>query len=214
VLTLFNYPITNYWETHDNQIKNIKTTKHTLIYTGDISEVRGLWSMLAVVEELIKVFFDVRLLLIGEITSSELKEKIDHYIKSRNLEDAVVFLGHIPHQDVASYMKLASIGLLLYEPLKKFLKNIPTKQYEYAASGLALVASDLPPTRNFILPNKCGILVTPGNVAEAVDAITYLFKHTIELEMLGNNGKKIILDKYNWHNQESELLNIYKTMTH
>lgn len=214
IVSLFNYPLLNYWDAEDNHLPDVQKTKHTLIYAGGVSEVRGVLLMLAVVAELVKVFSDVRLVIIGEIASSALKNNIDRYIQMNNLESAVTFLGNIPHQDVASYMKSASVGLLLYEAFKKFYKNIPTKQYEYAASGLAVIASDLPPIRDFVLPNKCGVLVTPGKISEAVEAISYLFNHPDELERLGHNGKNIVAIKFNWHAQERKLINAYKIVEH
>ena len=195
VITIFNYPSTERWELKDNP--PMHRTGHTLIYVGGISEVRGIWSMLETVRELAKRFPDVKLLLLGD-GSSRLMEEIAQYIKSKNMEDIVKCTGNIPHHEVATYLRTAAAGLLLYQPIKKFCKNIPTKQYEYAISELPYVAADLPPIRAFTDDAQCGLLVPPDNIEAAVKAVSDIFNHQAEADRMGKNGKKAVYEKYNW----------------
>ena len=208
VVTLFNYPLTELWEfQRDNHLVGNRRN-NTLVYAGYICESNGIWSMLEVVEELKRIFSDVRLLLIGEI-SSYLNKEIDRYIESRNIRDYVKRIGNIPHYEVANYLQSANVGLLLYKPLKKYHKNIPTKQYEYAVSELPYVATDLPPIKKFVDDAKCGLLVPPCNVEKAVDAVKYILTHPDDARRMGKNGKKAVYEKYNWRLMEKKLLEIY-----
>ena len=213
IISLFNYPLLKYWKLEEyKRPEATVSTNHTLVYAGDISEVRGVWSMLLILHELVQMFPDVKLVLIGSIASSELKTRIDNFIESKKLKDRVSFFGQISYRDLSLVLQTASIGLLMYEPFAKFFKNIPTKQYEYAASGNAIVGSDLPPIRNFVETNKCGTLVQPGNIKEAVDAISHLYNFPDELILMSNNGRRIVHEKLNWGIEEHKLLNIYKTL--
>jgi len=211
VVTLFNYPLTSLWEEHPNAARETHRTKDTLIYAGLISELNGIWAMLAIAVELVKQYKDLRLLLIGDI-SFNLKEKIDNYIQSNNLEGCVKCIGNIPHHDVAAYLKTASLGLLLYNPIKKYCKNIPTKQYEYAVSELPYVGTDLPPIKKFIDDAKCGLLVPPYNIEETVKAVNYILTHPDEAKKMGENGRKAVYEKYNWGLMEKKLLEIYSRL--
>ncbi len=206
VITIFNYPSTERWELKDNP--PMHRTSHTLIYVGGISEVRGIWSMLETVRESAKIFPDVKLFLLGD-GSSRLMEEIDQYIKSKNMAENVKCIGNIPHHEVAAYLKSATAGLLLYQPIKKFCKNIPTKQYEYAISELPYVATDLPPIRAFTDDAKCGLLVSPDNIEAAVEAVCHIFTHPDEAVKMGANGKKAVYEKYNWELMELKLIGIY-----
>src|SRR3990170_794510 len=111
-------------------------------------------------------------------------------MQSRHLEDYVKCIGSIPHEEVATYLKGAGVGLLLYAPIAKYLKNIPNKQYEYAISELPYVASDLPPIKKFSDDAKSGLLIQPGNIEAAVNAVDYLFVHAEEARKMGQEGKK------------------------
>jgi glycosyltransferase involved in cell wall biosynthesis len=208
VITLFNYPLTEQWELNGNLPHVMHRTNHTLIYVGGISEVRGIWIMLATVCELANRFLNVKLLLLGDV-SCKLSEEVDQYIKSRNLQDYVKYIGNVPHTEVTMYLRAASVGLLLSQPIKKFCKNIPTKQYEYAVSELPYVGTDLPPIKEFIDDAKCGLLVPPDNIEEAVNAVSYILSHPDEARKMGQNGKKAVCEKYNWGLMEQKLLRIY-----
>ncbi len=206
VITIFNYPLIGRWELQGNL--PMHRTEHTLIYVGGISEVRGIWSMLETVRELAKSFPTVKLLLLGD-GSSKLMEEVEQYIKSRDLEGYVQWIGDVPHHEVAKYLRSASVGLLLYQPIKKFCKNIPTKQYEYAVSELPYVGTDLPPIWKFTDDAKCGLLVPPGNIEEAVNAVCHIFTHPDEARKMGENGKKTVYERYNWELMERKLIDIY-----
>jgi glycosyltransferase involved in cell wall biosynthesis len=206
VITIFNYPLIGRWEVRSKI--PMQRTNHTLIYPGLISEVNGIWEMLAVAAELANKYTDVKLLLIGDITST-LKNKIDCYIQLNKLDNCVKLIGGIPHHEVAKYLRSASVGLILYRPIKKYCKNIPTKQYEYAVSELPYVGTDLPPMREFTDDAKCGLLVPPDNIEEAVKAVCHIFTHPDEAEKMGENGKRAVYEKYNWEPMERKLVEIY-----
>jgi glycosyltransferase involved in cell wall biosynthesis len=83
------------------------------------------------------------------------KEEIAKYKKGKPPEN-VIFYGHQPHSDVASYLKAFDIVLAPYqhEALIKSGKNIsrwisPMKVFEYMAAQKPIVASSLPILRAF-----------------------------------------------------------------
>ncbi|MCX6227028.1 MAG: glycosyltransferase family 4 protein [Bacteroidia bacterium] len=209
VITIFNYPLIERWELNDNC--PIHKNHNTLIYAGGFSEVRGIWLMLATIGELAKRFPDVMLLLLGDGPPA-LRDEMQQYIKERNLENNIQCIGNVPHTEVTQYLRKAGVGLLLYQPIKKFCKNIPTKQYEYAISELPIVGTDLPPIKEFIDDAKCGLLVPPSNIEEVVNAVSYIFTHSDEAKKMGENGKNAVYEKYNWELMEGKLIDIYSKL--
>jgi glycosyltransferase involved in cell wall biosynthesis len=78
------------------------------------------------------------------------------------------------------------------------------------ACGKPIVGSDLPPISEYVCEANCGILVDPTNVDEVADAINYLMDHPEEANAMGQRGRRAVLDKYNWRNEERKLLNFYR----
>ena len=47
---------------------------------------------------------------------------------------------------------------------------------------------------------------------ELANAIKYIISHPKEAELMGQNGKKAVIEKYNWSIEEQKLLKLYKDM--
>ena len=78
--------------------------------------------------------------------------------------------------------------------------------------GLPVIASDLPEIRRVLGKADCGILVAPASVNDIADAISYLFEHPEEARRMGANGRKAVLERYNWSAMEAVLLQTYRNL--
>ena len=66
--------------------------------------------------------------------------------------------------------------------------------------------------KKLILNIGCGIPVDPTNPKEIAEAIEYLIEHPDEAKQMGENGRKAVLEKYNWEHEEKKLLRIYEEL--
>lgn len=183
-----------------------------LIYEGGINKYRGLFQMMIAVREVKKSISNIKLLLLGKFTNLIFKKEAEEYIRKNNLRENIEYISAVDHKYVPQYIRLARIGLVILQPVSKFLKNIPIKQFEYMACGIPIVGSKLPPIQKYIEESYSGILVNPENVDEIADAIKYLLENPKKARMFGENGKKAVLEKYNWGLMEKRLLKIYDNM--
>ena len=60
--------------------------------------------------------------------------------------------------------------------------------------------------------NNCGICVNPLEPKEIAEAIEYIMTHPKIAEEMGQNGKKAVLEKYNWQVEEKKLFKIYEEL--
>jgi Glycosyltransferase len=58
--------------------------------------------------------------------------------------------------------------------------------------------------------NNCGFCVDPKNPRAIAKAVEYLINHPKEAQKMGENGKKAVAEKYNWHNESKKLLALYE----
>jgi glycosyltransferase involved in cell wall biosynthesis len=79
--------------------------------------------------------------------------------------------------------------------------------------GLPVICTDFYYWKEVVEKNNCGICVNPNNVNEIVDAIIYLRDNPDIVQIMGENGKRAVKEKYNWSLEESKLLNIYKRIS-
>ncbi|MBP7411822.1 MAG: glycosyltransferase, partial [Methanoculleus sp.] len=104
-----------------------------------------------------------------------------------------------------------SIGLLAFQPdYYNAYIGLPNKLFDYMLCGLPIVASDFPEIRRVVSDAECGLLVDPTNPDAIAGAIIYLMEHPEEAQRMGENGRRAVLEKYNWEEMEGRLLAMYR----
>jgi glycosyltransferase involved in cell wall biosynthesis len=83
------------------------------------------------------------------------------------------------------------------------------KMFEYMAAGIPPIASNFPLWREIVEGNDCGLCVDPLDPAAIAEAIDYLVTHHDEARRMGANGRRAVLEKYNWSIEEAKLLALY-----
>jgi len=143
---------------------------------------------------------DLRFFLAGD---GEDKQKLITLIKELGLKKQVIFLGELNRKK------------LYKEYLKSDLVILPSKVecfssvlLEAMATGVPIIASDIPGTRSVIKDNYNGILVepTPEKIAEAIDK---LIKNPKLREKLARNGLKEV-KKYSWDKIVEQTEKVYE----
>jgi len=126
------------------------------------------------------------------------------------LESFVEIRGRVAPPEVPALLCQARIGVVPLQPIPKFLKNIPTKLFEYWACGLATVASDLPPIQPFLRNNEFGFRVNPTDPKELADALAWLITHPDRAEAMGNAARKAVLGRLNTECERKRLSGFYE----
>ncbi len=92
---------------------------------------------------------DVDLLIVG-LNQDELPE-VKGLVSDAGLEDAAYLVGHVPHDQVAQYMRATDVLVMNYPNTKHYARFMsPLKLFEYMASGTPIVTSDLPSIREVL----------------------------------------------------------------
>jgi glycosyltransferase involved in cell wall biosynthesis len=77
---------------------------------------------------------------------------------------------------------------------------------------LPVIGSDFPLWREIIDGNECGLCVDPSNPQKIADAIMIILENPDLAERMGQNGRKAIIEKYNWNNEAAKLVSIYNNL--
>lgn len=179
----------------------------TLIYVGGLAEIRGIYEMVKALE-FIDEKYRVRLKLLGKFTEQDFAERV----KSLTGFAKVAFLGWVPHEEVYHHLQTADVGLVCLHPEIRYQVALPVKLFEYMVAGLPVIASNFPLWKEIVEGNKCGLTVDPLNPREIAQAIEYLLEHPELRRKMGENGRRAVLEKYNWENESQKLLKIYEEL--
>ena len=182
-----------------------------LVYLGGISERSGIYVVLDALR-LLRDRDGLRptLRLAGYTDGQQGRRAMDEAIRARGLARQIEFHGRLAHDQVPNWLRAGRIGLVPLQQIDKFLKNIPSKMFEYWAVGLPVIASDLPPARRFVTPGENGLLFTPGDAVSLASAIQRLLETPQTALAMGSAGRRQVESDWNNEAQIDGLIDFYQ----
>jgi len=206
IIDIKNYPII----INAQNIKKInKKRDYTeLIYVGGLSKERGIKKIIQSLKYT-NPKYNVKLKLIGNFSNKKFEEEIKKMPEWRKID----FLGFLPQKQAYQHMWNTDIGFVCFLPEPNHINAIPNKIFEYMINELPIIASNFPLWKKIIEKNSCGICIDPTKAEEITKAIEYLIEHPNEAKKMGENGRKAVLEKYNWENESKKLLKIYEKLS-
>lgn len=174
--------------------------KQIFCYIGGLFKSRGLMEMLTAIENV-----DAELYLAGNFSP----ESLELEVRNHAAWHKVKYLGFLERKNVYQLMNSSVAGLVILHPLQSYIDSLPIKMFEYMSSGIPVICSDFEIWKSIVEQERCGICVNPLNVKEISDAMNFLLNNTEKSKLMGINGKKAVLEKYNWQVEEKKLLELY-----
>lgn len=186
---LANFPIPdkNYCLRKDDYMSR----ENTIIYEGTIYKISRQEVFL---DALFRVK-DVNYLLVGRFCegNNELKQ---HPAWSR-----VKFIDGFKIEELKGYFAKSTISNTLRDFGKMDGSLGVIKVFESMEAALPVIYSDVPLYRAIVAKYHCGICADPNSVGSVEKAIRYLVEHKEEAYEMGQNGRRAVLEEYNWEEQ-------------
>lgn len=172
-------------------------------YVGGIARIRGITE---VVQALGLVKSVVRLNLCGCFSDLALERECKTLSGWQQINNH----GLVDRPVVREILGRSVAGLVTFYPLPNHMDAQPNKMFEYMSAGIPVIASDFPLWREIVLGNQCGLCVDPMDPAAIAKAIDYLVRHPEEARKMGENGRRAVLERYNWSVEEAKLIAFYR----
>lgn len=172
-------------------------------YVGGIARIRGIEQ---VVKAISMVRSGIKLNLCGRFSDSDLMETcqaMPGWVR-------VNAQGFVDRAGVREVLRRSFAGLVTFQPMPNHFDALPSKMFEYMAAGVPVIASDFPLWRDIVEGNRCGLCVDPMDSGAIARAIDHLVEYPEESRKMGENGRQLVLEKYNWSVEEAKLLKFYK----
>jgi glycosyltransferase involved in cell wall biosynthesis len=128
-------------------------------------------------------------------------------IKHLGVGDRVALLGWQNHADLPAFYANSQIGLLPFYACNHICITLANKLFDYAAAGLPMVASDVPPMRRVLEETGAGLLARPGSPEDLAEKIAQLVRDPALRQELGRRGQQAVRSQYNWSVDEKRFLN-------
>jgi glycosyltransferase involved in cell wall biosynthesis len=200
VIAVCNYPLLSELS---NLNVNWDSRQDKLSYIGSISRTRGIQEL---VISLSISHLDLELagLISGDISLENLS-KLDGY-------QYVNYIGVLDREQIADLLSRVKIGLVTLLPTPSYVESLPIKLFEYMLAGIPVIASNFKLWQDIIKKYECGVLVNPHKPQEIANACVFLLNNQDIAKNMGENGRKAVLNYFNWEVESNKLNSFYKKL--
>ncbi|MFC1239742.1 glycosyltransferase [Treponema vincentii] len=138
------------------------------------------------------------------------------YLKTLNGWKNVEFIGKIAFDAVPKFLIESTAAMVLNDYVPNVGYKLGSlgnnKLFEALQMGIPVICTDFILWKEIIDEWKCGICVNPHDIKAIRDAINYLIENKDIAKQMGDNGRRAVMEKYNWTTQEKILLEMYKKL--
>ncbi|MAY60558.1 glycosyltransferase [Pseudoalteromonas issachenkonii] len=194
-----NYPLLNelFIPNYDWQNK-----KSQVCYVGGLNAARGISEIVSSVG-----YYNtgLKLAIGGKFT----EVNFESYVKSHKSWSHVIDKEWLDRDGIKEVLNESIAGLVTLHPIINYLDSLPVKMFEYMACGLPVIASNFPLWQEIIESNECGVCVDPLDPKSIANAVNHIADNPDIAEAMGRNGRKAVIEKYNWDIEVIKLSSIY-----
>lgn len=198
-----NFPILSLEE---DQIEVSTYKGKSFCFAGGITEQWNHETILTALENI-----DATYDLMGRVTPKYMGEIQKH--KSWN---KVNYHGVVSQEEVKKIISLCAVGLAVLNYSDNTCGKIGTlgntKLFEYMQAGLPVICTDFVLWNEIIDKWHCGICIPPGDVSALQKAMLYMIDTPDKAKEMGENGRRAVLEEFNWTIEEKKLIDLYKRL--
>lgn len=198
-----NYPIVGLSESLPRQ------PQEKIVYLGGMSRIRGLVEVVTAFAEVVRRHRTWKLCLVGSCSPASFETELRDLVRKLGVEANVEFIAWVPYDEKEKLSSQAAMGVITYLPCSNNTSCLPNKLFDYMLVSLPVIASNFPLYREVVEGSRCGLIVDPSKPQEITAAMEHLIEHPDEARRMGENGRRAVLEKYNWENESEQLLRIY-----
>ncbi len=184
------------------------TTEPVVMWVGGYYPWHDLDLLLQSFAQLLKGHPSARLVLVGD---GETRPSVAQRVQAYDLHHAVIMTGAVAHNCVPEYLSIADVAVVPAAPIpaSRGGTGTPLKLFEYMAAGKAVVATELNQAADVIEHGQNGLLVPPGDVHGFAEAIRGLLDNPAARDRLGQNARRLAVERYSWGQYTRQLEAIY-----
>lgn len=172
---------------------------------GSITKERG-------VTQLIQATYQVKAnLALAGLFSPKTYEK---ELKEMPEYACVDYKGFLDKNGMFTVMEQSNIGAstLLHVGQYDKIDTFPTKVYDYMAMELPVILSNTAYAQKMNKKYHFAICVNPEDLEEIAQAMTWIQEHPEQAIEMGKNGRKAIIEEFNWEKESERLVAFYKSL--
>lgn len=183
-------------------IDGVKSTDWIVAVVGTFQKRKAQDDAIRAVKIAEGAITNIKLLLIGD-GQKEYKDYLKNLCSELNISDRIVFTGY--RDDVPQILPHCKLLLMpsWNEPFGRVV-------IEAMVAGVPVIGANAGGLKEIIQEGTTGYLVPPKKPEEIAKKIIYLFHHPDLAKQMGNNGKKVVEERFSVQNYTRGIENIIR----
>jgi len=168
-----------------------------VVSIGRLVEKKGHRVLIEAVADLLRRGADLECAIVGDGPEHAGLQRL---IDELGCDERIKLAGSMPNQHVRKLLETATVFCLPCAPDSEGdMDGIPVVLMEAMASGIPVIAGDLPAIRELVMDGQTGLLVNAGDVDGCAAALERLVRDADDRERLAIAGRRRVLEEFSEH---------------
>jgi glycosyltransferase involved in cell wall biosynthesis len=186
---------------------NKKEESFTIFYGGAINKHRGLQIVFKAISKLTDKNIPVNLWIAGE---GSYKKELEKLSKTLKINPYLRFFGYKPFDEMLKLLAVCDVAIIPHLRTENNDASSPNKLYQYMYLEKPVISSDCISLKRIVNETGAGYVYQNDSPDELALLIEKLVNDRWLIENTGKKGKKAVLEKYNWNNDKTRLIDLYR----
>lgn len=177
-----------------------------VLFVGGMDTAHAFKGVDVLLRAFTKLPADTSLSLVGD---GDLRPSYEKLSRELGIVDRLKFLGRVSVDELPGVYRSADV---LAFPSTSGAEAFGLVALEAQASGVPVVASDLPGVRTVVANGETGFLVPPSDADALAERLKYLLEHSDVRDAMRKRARERVLERFTWTKHFDALLEIYKKL--
>ncbi|MCU0679921.1 MAG: glycosyltransferase family 4 protein [Planctomycetes bacterium] len=186
-------------QTNDNEPAQI-------LFVGGLDKAHYFKGVNVLLSALSQITLNFKATIIGQ---GELKNEYQIQAQKLGLNEKILFLDSVDDLSLPQYYRRSDIFVF---PSLNQNEAFGLVLLEALASGVPVIASNLPGVRTVFQEGKQGLLIKPGSISDLKDKLNYLLTNQEKRKNMAKAARLLIEERYDSQKIKEKYLNLFKTI--
>jgi len=178
-----------------SRFKAAERERKYITFTGGMEVNDGVLLIPQAAQEVLKEFPDEMFMMVGD---GKDKENLRQRVEALGLTHSFVLKGWMDQRKIPGILAESKIGLITMLKVSATELSTRLSSYEYMASGVPFVTSDLDCSQEQVLESNAGIPFENGNPQSLAQRILELLRNKDLWKRLSQNGLRYVKEHADW----------------
>jgi colanic acid biosynthesis glycosyl transferase WcaI len=163
-------------------------TEKQIVYIGNLGSAQNVKALINALPLVLQKVTDLRIQLYG---GGDCEPEIKSLARELNIDKYIKFNGLVPREQIPSILSESTLGIIALSSNNVVRYALPTKSFEYFASGLPVVAYGSSDELELIMSESgAGVYVRGDDKKDIANAIINVINDKVALAQYSANGRK------------------------